>query len=250
MGFQITTGHAFLGQAVARRLGAARGQTITVGPRTLVVDRVLAESGTDDDIRLYTALADAQAILGLPGRINEIKAIDCLCLTADQDPLGHLRATLAKAIPEATVFQARAMADARARARQMTEHSTAVVVPLVLLAAGLGVGVLTALNARERRAEIGLWRALGCGPFRIAALFLGKTALLGLLGGLVGWGIGTGLALHYGPHLYQLTAQALAPDLHLVWLATGLTAAFASLAALVPALLAAGQDPADALRTD
>ena len=33
-------------------------------------------------------------MLNLEGRINEIKAIDCLCLTTDQEPLKILRAEL------------------------------------------------------------------------------------------------------------------------------------------------------------
>jgi putative ABC transport system permease protein len=250
MGFQIATGHVYLGREIATRLGAQPSRNITLGTRTFQVERVLAESGTDDDIRIFTALPDAQALLGLPGRINEIKAIDCLCLTADQDPLRQLRETLENALPEVKVLQLRSLADARARARQMAEHYAALAVPLVLLAAGAWVGALAALNVRERRPEIGLWRALGHRPSRLAALFLGKAAFLGALAGLLGWATGTALALHYGPGLFQLTAKALQPDYTLAALALLVTPAFAALAAFVPAMMAVAQDPADALRAD
>lgn len=250
MGFQIAPGQAYLGREIAQRLGATKDKPVNLGGRAFKVERVLAESGTDDDIRIYVALADAQALLGLPGRINEIKAIDCLCLTADQDPLGHLRATLEKALPETRVLQLRTLADARARARQTAERSAALLVPFALLAAGAWVGTLAALNVRERRTEIGLWRALGHGPARLAGLFLGKAVLLGLAGGLLGWLAGTAFALHYGPGLYQLTARSLAPDFALAWQCLLLTPAFAALAAFVPAMLAAAQDPADVLRAD
>lgn len=250
MGFQIATGHVYLGREIATRLGARPAQPVTLGSRSFLVDRVLAESGTDDDIRIFAALPDAQALLGLPGRINEIKAIDCLCLTTDQDPLTRLRDTLEKALPEVKVLQLRTLADARARARQMAEHYAAVAVPLVLLAAGAWVGALAALNVRERRSEIGLWRALGYRPSRLAALFLGKAALLGLVAAALGWLAGTALALHYGPGLFQLTAKALQPDYAFAGLALLVTPAFAALAAFVPAMMAVAQDPADALRAD
>ncbi len=250
MGFKIAPGTAYLGHEIAARLGARAGQPVSLGGRSFQVERVLAEAGTDDDIRIFTALPDAQALLSLPGRINEIKAIDCLCLTADQDPLAQIRAALEKALPEAKVLQLRAMADARARARQLAERYAAVAVPLVLLAAGIWLGVLAALNVRERRSEIGLWRALGHGPGRLAALFLGKALLLGLLAGALGWALGTALALHYGPALFQLTAKALVPESSLALLALALTPAFSALATFIPAMMAVAQQPADALRAD
>lgn len=250
MGFKIAPGQVYLGREIATRLGAKKGAPITLGNRPFTVERILAESGTDDDIRIFTALADAQALLGLPGRINEIKAIDCLCLTAEQDPLTKLRETLEKALPEVRVLQLRTMADARARARQMAEHYAALAVPLVLLAAGAWVGALAALNVRERRPEIGLWRALGYPPTRLAALFLGKAMLLGLAGGALGWALGTVVALHFGPELFQLTAKALQPDYAFARIALVATPAFAALAAFIPAMMAVAHDPADSLRAD
>lgn len=250
MGFVIPSGKAFLGASLAARLGARPGAPIEVLGKSLTIERVLVESGSDDDIRLFTSLADAQAMLGLPGRISEIKAIDCLCLTGDQDVLTQLRRALAQALPEAQVMQMRAMADARARQRQTAEKYSAFAVPLVLLIGAGWVGILAALNVRERRPEIGLWRALGNGSIRIAALVLGRAAILGIFGATLGYAIGTQLALHAGQELYPVTARGIASEPALLGWALLLAPGFAALASFLPAMLAVAHDPAETLRAD
>ncbi|MEI6340527.1 MAG: FtsX-like permease family protein [Verrucomicrobiota bacterium] len=250
MGFTVGAGRAYLGAAVARRLGLKPGGSLEVAGRTLQVEKVLAEAGNVDDVRVYTSLADAQAILGLPGRISEIRAIDCLCLTSDRDPLGQLREALGRILPEAQVLQLRAIADARARQRQSAEGFAALATPLTLVVAGAWTGVLAFLNVRERRAEIGLWRALGSGSGRVLLLFLGRAVVIGLAGAALGGAAGTWAGLHFGPTLYPVTSAALAPDW--AWLArlAWMTPAFAALASLVPAAMAVAQDPSETLRAD
>lgn len=250
MGFSIPRGQAYLGSTAARLLDARRGAPVQLGTLTLTVERVLAESGTDDDIRVYAHLADVQAILNLPGRINEIQAIDCLCLTADQDPLAQIRKTLAELLPGTQVLHIRALADARARQRQMAEKYAAFSVPLALAIAALWVGALAVINVRQRRPEIGLWRALGHGSSRLATLFLGKAALLGAVSGLLGTLAGTALAISFGPAIFHVTANAIAWDPTLAALTLALTPAFAAFAAFVPAMLALNQDPVETLRAD
>jgi ABC-type lipoprotein release transport system permease subunit len=250
MGFRIQPGQAYLGAALAQRLKVRRGDALSVANHTFTIERVLAESGTEDDVRLYTSLPDAQSLLNLPGRISEIKAIDCLCLTADQDPLSQLRAALEKALPEARVLQLTALADARARQRQMAERYAHFAVPLVLVMGAGWFGLLSWLNVRERRPEIGLWRALGHGSTRIAALFLGKALALGALGATAGYALGTWIALRAGPDIFQVTAKSLQANPQLLLWALLLAPAFAALAALPPTLHAITRDPAECLRAD
>jgi len=250
MGFRIKPGEAFLGHSVAQRLQVKKGDTFELAGKKLRVEKALSESGTDEDLRIFTSLRDAQAVLQSPHRINEIKAIDCLCLTADQDPLSKLRQVIETALPEAKVLQLRTLADARARQRQMAEKMAAYATPLALSFGGTWVGLLAWLNVRERRAEIGLWRALGHGSGRLAGLLLGKAVLLGLLGAAAGFALGTGLALAAGPSLFQVTAKSLQADPQLLWKALAWTPLFAAIASLPPALKALADDPALSLRAD
>ena len=114
----------------------------------------------------------------MEGQINEIKAIDCLCLTPDEDPQAILRAELNRVIPEAQAFLLSDMAEARARQRQMVEKYMAFLIPLFFVLCGVVLAVLVTLNVRERQTEIGLLRALGYGSGTIGMLFLGKSRSL------------------------------------------------------------------------
>lgn len=250
MGFEIKPGTAHLGFEVAHRLGRKQGDSVELGGRRFTVARALVESGTDDDVRVFVALKDAQQLLGLEGRINEIKAIDCLCLTADEDPISILRAELEKALPEAKVLQMRVLADARARQRRMTEQYAAFVTPVLLIVCAVWVGALAALNVRERRAEIGVLRALGFGSGPIAALFLAKAAALGWVGAFAGYWAGSALALRFGPQIFQVTAKSIAAQPALLgWALIG-APLFAAIAMFIPTVLAVTQDPAVTLREE
>jgi putative ABC transport system permease protein len=128
----------------------------------------------------------------------------------------------------------------------------ALVVGLFLVYNALSVAVA------ERRHDIGILRSLGATRFQVAALFTGEACLLGLVGSALGvplgWGIGY---LLLGPFRESLSNMAgatlemgdrppLGPDTVLLALGAGTAAAL--LAALVPALTAAGEEPADAVR--
>lgn len=250
MGFRIKPGEAYLGHGIATRLQGKRGATFSIEGKQFKIERVLAESGTDEDLRVFVALRDAQALLNAPGRINEIKAIDCLCLTAEQDPLSKLREVIEKSLPEARVLQLRAMADARARQRQAAERFARFASPFALSIGACWTALLAWLNVRERRTEIGLWRALGHGSERIAGLFLGKAAFLGLIGAVAGFGLGTWIALAAGPSLFQVTAKSLQADPSLFWRVLAWTPLVAAMASLPPTMKALSDDPALSLRAD
>jgi putative ABC transport system permease protein len=106
------------------------------------------------------------------------------------------------------------------------------------------------MNVRERRLEIGILRALGYGSSKIAGLFLAKAVLLGIVGAVLGYLIGSTLAAQYGPDIFKVTAQAIQtmPSL-LLWAAVA-APAFAALASFIPAMIAIAQDPAVILREE
>lgn len=248
MGFAIEPGTVHVGYEVARLFGLRKGDALEFGATRFTVAQCLVESGTDDDLRVFGWLPDVQRVLNRPGRINEIKAIDCLCLTADQDPLALLREELARALPEAKVVQLRTIADARARQRQSTTRYAAFLTPFLLAAAAAWVGVLAILNARERRLELGILRALGYGSFRLAGLFLARAIVLGILGAGAGYLVGSALALHYGPALFPVTAKAIQAMPSLLLGSAMAAPVLAALASLIPAVFAVIQDPAEILR--
>jgi putative ABC transport system permease protein len=112
------------------------------------------------------------------------------------------------------------------------------------------------VSVAERRHDIGILRSVGATRGQVAGLFLGEAALLGLVGSALGLPLGWALGIvTLGPLLSFLSAVfvplggaslQLSPSLMLIALGAGVGTAM--LAALIPALQAASEEPADAVR--
>ena len=251
----IPRGQVRVGYELANALGVRAGDTVTLpGPegRSFVVAEVPGEPcGSVDDIRIYGHLADVQEALGLQGRINEIQALSCICEGGGEIArLGRIREELQSILPGTQVSEFQSIAVARAETRSMMDKYAALVVPAMLAVCAVWVGRLAPAKVRERRLEIGVLRATGVNSGKVAALFLGKALLMGMLAALLGFLLGTGAALHFGPRLFPLTARSMAPmyDL-LLWVAVGAPLLCAT-ASCIPAMLAVVQDPAAVLREE
>jgi len=247
MGYTIPRGRVYVGFELARSLKIKEGGTITILGKDFVVERCLQEAGSKDDIRIYGDLHDVQEVLRKPGKINVIEALRCLCTGVE---LGNVRDSIARVLPNTNVAERGSIAVARAETRKMVEKYAAFIIPTVFLVCAVWVGLLSLSNVRERRQEIGILRALGFGSGRIATLFLGKAFLLGLLGAAVGFAVGTGIALQFGPQIFHLTAKKINPVYALlVWSAVG-SPALCALASYLPAVVAITQDPAVTLQEE
>jgi putative ABC transport system permease protein len=250
MTFEIKPGTAYVGHRIAEQSGVRKGDTINLGGKTLTVERCLGESGGMDDVRIQCSLRDAQEILNRPGQITEIRAVDCLCFLQG-DPVAILRREIGAILPEARVVQVKPLANARAKQRQMIRNIFAVMLPFVLVACGVWIGVLAIMNVRDRQQEIGLLRALGYDTVPIMLLFLGKAVLVGLFGAVAGFLLGTGLGLRFGPRVFEITAKTmLRPESSLLLLACVLAPLFALVASFIPAMIAVTYDPAATLREE
>jgi len=245
MGLSIPRGSAYLGYHIARLAKVPEGGEIEVLGRRLKVAGVIEEQGSIDDIRIHAHLHDVQEMLGRPGRINEIEALQCLCIS--DRPLSVIRQDVRSVLPGVRVTEFRSIAVARAETRKMVERFAGLLIPAIVLVATLWVGLSATRNVNERRGEIGILRALGVGSGPIAALFLGKMLTIGAVGAVLGWAAGTAVAVHYGTDIFPLTAKQIAPLYPLLgWSVLG-AALLCLIASWLPALSAVLQDPAEVL---
>lgn len=126
----------------------------------------------------------------------------------------------------------------------------ALVVGLFLVYNALSVSVA------ERRHDIGIMRSLGATRFQIGRLFVTEATILGLAGAAIGVPLGWGLAsVALGPIqdaigdiFLPLEARTVEISRVLILVAVAAGVATAILAALVPAIQAASEEPADAVR--
>ncbi len=120
-----------------------------------------------------------------------------------------------------------------------------------LLVGGIGIMNTMYTSVIERTKEIGTMKAIGAKNSHVLLLFLLESGLLGLVGGLIGVGIGVGLA----KSAEYLAAVAIGTDLlqasmSPVILGGALAFSFVigTLSGILPALQASKLKPADALR--
>jgi len=254
----IEPGRMLPGSTVAERLGLQAGDRVELAGKAFQVERVLEKKGNQDDISILMNLDDVQAIVERPGQISGIMALSCVCAGGRVEPIQQ---ELAQHVSGIQVVEFTIRAQARKRAResiqdaaraeikdiqgsrdtlraQLNRFGTALAIVVGVLAAIL-VFALSLANARERRGEVAMLRAIGLSTWRILVLFEWKAGLIGLVGGLLGCCIGLGLIRF-----------ALAPQALPIWQAVAVVVAaiaVTKLAAFLPAVLAARTDPATVL---
>ena len=122
--------------------------------------------------------------------------------------------------------------------------------PFIVITCGAWIGILAMMNVRDRQQEIGIMRALGYGSGKITLLFLGKSVIIGLLGAVVGFLLGTALALNFGPDIFKVTAKAIKPEYLLLGWSLIAAPVFAAVAGFIPTAYAVTRDPAVTLRQE
>jgi ABC-type lipoprotein release transport system permease subunit len=257
MGDRVKPGQAYVGSDLAEALGMEPGETIELpaadgGTRSFAVTNVLKERGSWDDRTIFLNLADAQELLGKPGQITRIEALSCHCAPGELVKVSPAIEEFLNAQdgPDVIAELDRSRALARAETRDKFERYARWVLGVVLVVCALWVGLLFLANVHERRAEIGVLRALGTGSGTVAALFLLKAVFIGLAGALIGFLVGVWPVLMAADTLFPMTGAKLAADYSLLGMALVGAPIFCALAAYLPTMIAVTQDPAEVLREE
>jgi len=249
--FEIEPGTVYIGYELAKGMNLKKGNIIDIYGTKFIIAKTLAESGSTDDIRIYGTLTEIQELLSMQGRVNEIMALNCLCLSPDgEEYLEIMRDQLAQVLPEAKVIMNTTIATARERQRLMLEKYFSIITIFVIILVALWIGVLVMINVRERNIEIGILNAIGHNWKKIAALFLGKIILIGIIGAFIGFFLGNFLALKFGMEIFKVTADSIEPIYGLLWKSLLGATLFSVLAAMLPTIIAVLKDPAKTLTNE
>ena len=251
-----------LGERLARQLGEKAGDELMMA-HPLHVSGILSTGGPEDD-QIVAPLSVAQGILGKPGVMRRVYVS---ALTKPEDAFARRDPkSLSGAIydrwyctpyPQAIALQlTEVISHSHAeQIRQVSQNEGAVLTRIegliflitlaALFASALAVSAAMATTIFERRAEVGLMKALGAGKLVVASIFFAEATLLALLGGVVGFGVGTVLAHQIGRSIFN-SDISIPPVLLPVILAIAVIVTFAGSAAAIRR--AVRLDPVFALR--
>jgi len=269
----VPQGTIVLGYGLHHSLGLEVGNKVKLLGREFTVHNCYEERGSKDDFTAWIHLRQAQELLDKEGLINAILALECLCQGVE-NLLEKIRAEIEQILPGTQVIEKGTKALARAEARvkvgqeakaaverekrhrtQMRserEFFAAVLVPLVMVTCAVWVGLLAFNNVRDRKAEIGIQRAIGFRARQIMFLFLSKYLIMGLLGGVlgifVGLGFGRWLGLTLEEDIKEIAAAGELFNPGLFLLALIIAPVLTVISGWLPTMTAIRQDPAEALR--
>ncbi len=236
---------AVVGSEAASRLGLSVGSRITLAlyaQRELDVIRVLPRTGGRDDTFVFVPLEVAQSVLALAGEVSAV-----LVQTESVERVVQTRQALGRianlqAVPPSEVFDMLVGLFGSMASTLMLITGVAIV-----------VGVLTTMNTMtmavyERKAEIGLLRAVGATRGEVFRLFVVESLWVSLVAGVLGVGVGyavtqilprtTGFGLAAAPHFSPAY----------IGICLSVAVGVGALAAVYPALTAARMEPIQALR--
>jgi len=230
----------FVGSDVASRFGLKVGSTLPIKGESFTVKSVLPSTGTVDDTRVFAHLHTVQRLFGRGQVVNAIEMIGC-CKEISKGLIDGLN----RLLPEAKVVTIKQIAQTQLSTNTMMERFSLIFLVIILLVGAVSIANYMLANVYERRKEIGTLLALGATRGRISRIFFLKSALLGVAGGLAGYGVGTVLAVSLGP---RLAGVPVLPLPSLVGWAVLLALAVSVVASALPVAKAARLDPAEILR--
>lgn len=228
------------------------GKRVRIGGRSLTVIGVMESKGHvlgfDLDDTAYIPVATAMAIFKLD-ELNEIDilAVDSQSIPAVVEGIKGIISNRHRGEEDFTITTQGEMLDTFGRVLDIITISVSGIAGVSLLVGAMGILTMMWISVSERIREIGLLRALGVGPGRVARLFLLESALLSLAGCFLGLITGLGIARTAEilvPGLPLKTPPMAIPAALLMSLSVGLLSGWA------PARRAARLDPVEALREE
>ena len=217
--FRPSDDEILAGASAAVRLGLKRGASVALrgdgGTATATVVGILTSGGEEDDL----LLAPMETVWRLTGREGAVDRVLVSAATTPEDAVyerlgrsprelspkefeswsctpfvSSIAYELARAVPGSEALPIRRVADTEGKVLGRIGALMGFVALMAAIGSALTVTGALTTGVLERRAEIGLLKALGAGNGGVIGLFLAEAFVIGLAGGLLGAGMGLALS--------------------------------------------------------
>lgn len=193
----LREGEVYIGSYVYEYLGLI--DTPTLFNRKVKVVGDLNETGTGLDHGLFMRVEDLDKISAqITGKYQPGKVSIIFLKLKEGADLDAVTSTIRGMFPNIGMMTRGTIgADVRATLQDITRVFSVTILIAAALAVLLAWSSFTAL-ANERRREVGILRAIGAHKSHIMKMFLAEAAIISLMGGVIGIGIGNYLIHHLG----------------------------------------------------
>ena len=152
-----------------------------------------------------------------------------------------------KLLPDAKVVTISQIVSTQIRANTVMKRISLIMLVVILVVGGASIANYMFANVYERRREIGIYMAMGANSPWILKLFLLKALIIGLAGGIIGYILGSAMAVILGPRIAGVTVLPL--PIYAVY-SVIISTVIALLASAVPAGSATKVDPSLIMKED
>lgn len=232
-----------LGSQVATLLGFKPGDTINISGESFQVATILKPTGASEDDAIIASLSASQKLLGKEGKLSMVE-ISAFCQGC---PISEMTLQIAEKFPNAKVTAMKQAVMSKMQSIDMFKSFSLGVSIIVILIGSLLVLVTMMGSVNERTREIGIFRAIGFRRGHVMQIILLEAMLLGVIGGILGFGIGNLIAYTIIPVVMKDGVFA-GINANLGIVSIFMAVALSLLASLYPAFKASNMDPSEALR--
>ncbi len=236
----LESNEVLVGSDVATKLRIEEGSEIAMLDNPFKVSAILPQTGTVDDSRIFAHLHTVQDLSGKEAVVNAIEVVGC----CEQISKG-LVSKINYLIPDAQVITISQVVDTQVKTNKLMRSLSTLFLVIIVVMGGASIANDMYNNVYERRKEIGTLVALGASSSVVLKVFLKKALLLGLLGGVGGYIIGTIFAVVLGP---VIAGVPVLPIPYLFFVATILSICISLIASYFPARYATRLDPCTVLQ--
>jgi putative ABC transport system permease protein len=234
---------ALVGAIAAEILKLNIGDVIPLDGTSVTVAGVLEETGSNDDYQVFVPIETLQKAFSREGLVSSVD-IRALCNAC---PVETIASDINANVPGVRAVAVKQIAETE---MGMVEKMSKFMLTLagITLAVGLfGVVNTMMTSVNERIKDIGIMRAVGASRSQIVKAFIYEAIIIGIIGGVLGYMVGTLLAYIAGPLVFEGTTITLVPQYFA--LALVLAIAVAVVATIYPAFRATQIKVADSFRS-
>lgn len=233
-----------LGSDVARILNLGPQQRVQVKGQDFIVRGIIQPTGSiENDQAIFMDLTILQKVEDKPTAISLIEAA-AFCYTC---PIEEVTRQLSEKLPDVKVTALQATLQSRDDTVQRFSLFAIVISVILLITSGFVVAMSMISSVKERTRDIGVLRAIGFRKQHIIQMLFLEVSFVSLIGGVIGFALGMGLAMKFGPLLAHMTVQVPWQPM-LALYSVGAALIVSLLASIYPAWSATKLDPVEALR--